>query len=68
MQVMQIKIFLADRADEIERQANHWIRKHPSLRIVKSATSVSVSPMANVGGSAVQERIVLTLWYTPKPS
>ena len=63
---MKIKVFMDEKASEIEKQVNAWLDNIGSATIIKSETVVAaVAEMPNDG---THPCIVVTVWYEPPES
>jgi hypothetical protein len=60
---MKIKVFMNEKADEIETQVNAWLDHIGSATIIKSETVVTA--LAEKPNDRTYPCIVVTVWYEP---
>jgi len=60
---MKIKVFMDEKASEIEKQVNAWLDNIGSATIIKSETAVTV--VAEKPNDGTHPCIVVTVWYEP---
>lgn len=63
---MKIKVFMDEKAGEIEKQVNAWLDNIGSATIIKSETVVTALAEKPNGGT--HPCIVVTVWYEPPES
>ena len=60
---MKVKIFMDQKASEVERQINSWLNELGSAMIVMSQTVVTA--IAEKPNDGLSPCIVVTVWYEP---
>ena len=60
---MKIKVFMDEKAGEIEKQVNAWLDNIGSATIIKSETVVTA--LAEKPNDGTRPCIVVTVWYEP---
>jgi hypothetical protein len=63
---MKIKVFMDEKASEIEKQVNAWLDNIGSAAIIKSETVVTA--VAEKPNAGTYPCIVVTVWYEPPES
>lgn len=63
---MKIKVFMNEKASEIEKQVNAWLDNIGSATIIKSETVVPA--VAEKPNDGTHPCIVVTVWYEPPES
>jgi len=63
---MKIKVFMDEKASEIEKQVNAWLDNIGSATIIKSETVVAA--VAKKPNDGTYPCIVVTVWYEPPES
>ncbi|MGB7177207.1 MAG: hypothetical protein WBD33_10180 [Xanthobacteraceae bacterium] len=63
---MKIKVFMDEKAGEIEKQVNAWLDNIGSATIIKSETVVTA--LAEKPNDGTRPCIVVTVWYEPPES
>jgi hypothetical protein len=63
---MKMKVFMDEKASEIEKQVNAWLDNIGSAAIIKSETVVTA--VAKKPNDGTCPCIVVTVWYEPPES
>ncbi len=66
---MQIKVFEGHRVELVEEAANHWLKAHPTIEVLKIEPTFPVLVFPpHVGATHPYEhKFVLTIWYREQP-
>ena len=66
---MQIKVFEGHRVELVEEAANHWLKAHPTIEVLKIEPTFPVLLFPpDVGATHPYEhKFVLTIWYREQP-
>ncbi len=60
---LKVKIFMGEKAGEIEKQVNAWLENIGSAAIIKTDTVVTT--VAEKPNDGTHPCIVVTVWYEP---